>query len=93
MRAQLNNARISDYLPNYHLWRGWAEAFQASKTLDIFAAYPVTWFVNYSGDLRQFVTNGKHIRVILADPDREATVTELAHRFDKPAEHVALVDH
>jgi hypothetical protein len=39
--AQLHFAGIWDYLPNYHKWPGWTNAFQTSDTLDILQRTPL----------------------------------------------------
>jgi hypothetical protein len=78
---QLHIAGIVEYLPNYHQWTGWSNAFETAQTLDIFAAYPQKLIGSYIAELRQFVAKGKRIRVILADPSAAASVAELAQRF------------
>ncbi|MEG3636087.1 hypothetical protein [Micromonospora palythoicola] len=61
----------------------WEQCFRGVQKLDIFAAYAQTWRNMNLARLHKVASrsNGR-IRVYLADPDDEFTMTTLSHRFD-----------
>lgn len=65
----------------------WSELFRKVRDLDVFYAYGETWRHSNMADLRALSQrNGAKVRVVLPDPDNDATMSELARRFDITAD-------
>lgn len=67
----------------------WREPFLRTSQVVVFAAYANTWTENQRAAVRDLaVKRGGVVKVILPDPDDEATVTFIAHRSAKTNEQV-----
>jgi hypothetical protein len=61
----------------------WSSLFASVSELDIYVAYAQTWTHTHSRDLAALAARPTaSIRVVLADPDDQATLNILAARFD-----------
>ena len=63
----------------------WARLIRSSSNIDVFVAYANTWRTTNYKELQEFLRRGGTLRVVLADPGDDHTMTVLARRFgDRP---------
>ncbi|TAK01993.1 hypothetical protein EPO44_08635 [bacterium] len=66
----------------------WEPLFRTVSKLDIFFAYGQTWRNTHWEKLVAAASRGIRVRVVLPDPEHDATVTELAKRFNYTKDRV-----
>lgn len=85
--ADLETLGIDRMSMNYIEVPDWAALFIGLQKLDVFVAYGRTWRRNNFQRLQQLAgTPGSRIRIFLADPDDELTMSSMAPRFNMTIE-------
>ncbi|WP_455132209.1 hypothetical protein [Microbacterium aurum] len=83
LSTDLQNSGIKRVTDQYLRDDVWSDLFTDVQKLDIVVAYASTWRNTHRGRIMQIATNpSARIRVFLPDPNDDATMNNLALRFD-----------